>query len=134
MIIASTKLTSAYATATCPKISVITKQAIGTAYIILAGKGANADATLAWDNAVASPLDVDAAVAFLFNDRLANGEDREALKAEYKETIGSAFTAAACGAVDDVFAAAETRAKVVAYLDMLNSKRESTIARKHSVK
>lgn len=134
MIIASTKLTSAYATATCPKISVITKQAIGTAYIILAGKGANADATLAWDSAVASPLDVDAAVAFLFNDRLANGEDREALKAEYKETIGSAFTAAACGAVDDVFAAAETRAKVVAYLDMLNSKRESTIARKHSVK
>lgn len=134
MIISSTKLASAYATATCPKISIVTKQAIGASYIILAGKGANADATLAWDSAIASPLDVDAAVAFLYNDRLSNGEDREALKTEYCDTIGSAFTAAACGAIDDVFTPNETRAKLVAYLDMLYSKRENTIARKHSVK
>ncbi len=134
MMIAATKLASSYATATCPKISLITGQAIGTSYIILAGKGANADVTLAWDSAVASPLDIDASVAFLYNDRLAAGEDREALKTEYIDTIGSAFTAAACGAVDDVFPASDTRAKIVAYLDMLYSKRESTIARKHSVK
>lgn len=134
MLIATTKLTSAYATATCPKISLITGQAIGAAYIILAGKGANADLTLAWDNAVASPLDVEASVAFLFNDRLSAGEDRNALEAEYKETVGSAFTAAACGAVDDVFAPEATRDKLIAALDMLAGKRESTIARKHSVK
>lgn len=134
MLIAATKLTSAYATATCPKISVITSQAIGTAYIILAGKGANADITFAWDTAVASPLDVQGAVAFLFNDRLAAGEDRAALENEYKDTIGSAFTAAACGAIDDVFAPEETRNKIISALDMLYSKRESTIARKHSVK
>lgn len=134
MLISATKLTSAYATATCPKISVITGQAIGSAYIILAGKGANADMTFAWDNAVASPLDVEAAVAFLFNDRLSAGEDRAALENEYKETIGSAFTAAACGAIDDVFAPSETRAKIISALEMLYSKRETTIARKHSVK
>lgn len=134
MLISATKLTSAYATATCPKISLITGQAVGSAYIILAGKGANADLTLAWDSAVASPLDVEASVAFLYNDRLAAGEDRAALEAEYKETIGSSFAAAACGAVDDVFAPAETRAKVVTALDMLAGKRETTIARKHSVK
>lgn len=134
MLVSATKLTSAYATATCPKISVITGQAIGTAYIILAGKGANADITLAWDSAVASPLDVEAAVAFLYNDRLSAGEDRAALEEEYKSTIGSAFTAAACGAIDDVFAPELTRSKVISALDMLYSKRETTIARKHSVK
>lgn len=133
-LVATTKLTSAYATATSPKISIITGQSIGAAYIILAGKGANADLTLAWDNAVTSPLDVDSAVAFLYNDRLSAGEDRTALETEYKETIGSAFSAAACGAVDDVFAAADTRNKVIAALEMLYSKRETTIARKHSVK
>ncbi len=134
MLTAVTKLTSAYASATCPKISLITKQAVGGAYIVLAGKGANADLTLAWDSAVASPLDVDSAVAFLWNDRLADGEDRAALEKEYKETIGSAYTAAACGAVDDVFTPDVTKAKLISALEMLISKRETTIPRKHSVK
>lgn len=131
---ALTKLTSAYASATCPKISVITGKAIGCAYITLAGKGANADITIAWDSAIASPLDADSAVAFLFNDRLAAGEDREALKTEYIETVASPFTAAACGAVDDICTPADTRARVIVALDMLAGKRENTLPRKHSVK
>ena len=134
MLVALTKLTSAYSTATCPKISLITGQAVGSAYITLAGKGANADVTLAWENAVASPLDVKSAVAFLFNDRLANGEDRELLETEYKNTIGSVYSAAACGAVDDIFAPEETRARIVEYMNILSGKRETTIPRKHSVK
>lgn len=131
---AVTKLTSAYASATCPKISLITKKSVGGAYVVLAGKGANADLTFAWDTAVASPLDTDSAVAFLWNDRLAAGEDRTALEKEYKETIGSAYTAAACGAVDDVFTPDMTRAKLISALDMLSGKRETTLPRKHSVK
>lgn len=134
ILTAVTKLTSAYAGATCPKISLVTGQAIGASYIVLAGKGANADITLAWDTAVVSPLDADAAVAFLYNDKLAAGEDRESLKKEYLDTIASPFTAAACGAVDDIFAPAETRGKLIAALDMLAGKRENTIPRKHSVK
>lgn len=134
MLTALTKLTSAYATATCPKISVITGKAVGAAYITLAGKGANADLTIAWDCSVASPLNADSAVAFLYNDRLAKGEDREALKKEYIDTIASPFTAAACGAVDDICAPADTRARVITSLDMLAGKRENTLPRKHSVK
>lgn len=134
MLIAATKLTCAYACATCPKISLVTKQSIGSAYIILAGKGANADLTFAWDTAVASPLDADSAVAFLFNERLAKGENRETLEKEYKETIGSAYTAAACGAVDDVFTYDQTRAKLITALEMTEGKRETTMPRKHSVK
>lgn len=134
MLTAATKLTSAYASATCPKISLITKQAVGGAYVVLAGKGANADLTFAWDTAVASPLDADSAVAFLWNDRLAAGEDRELLEKEYAATIGSAYTAAACGAVDDVFTPDMTRAKLIKALEMLSGKRETTLPRKHSVK
>lgn len=134
ILTALTKLTSAYATATTAKISVITGKAIGVSYIALAGKGANADMAIAWDSAVASPLDADSAVAFLFNDRLASGEDREALKKEYLDTIASPFTAAACGAIDDICAPADTRARVIAMLDILSGKRENTLPRKHSVK
>lgn len=134
MLVAATKLSSAYAAATCPKISVITGNAIGTAYISLAGRGANADLVYAWDTSVVSPLEADAAVAFLYNDRLAAGENREVLEKEYKEEIASPFTAAACGAVDDVFVPAETRNKLISALDMLAGKRETTLPRKHSVK
>ena len=134
LLIALTKLNSAYASATCPKISLVTSKAVGAAYIVLAGKGANSDFTLAWDNAVASPLDVDAAVAFLYNDRLANGEDRTALEQEYKSSIGSVYSAAACGAVDDVFEPERTREKLASYLNIIAGKRETTIPRKHSVK
>ncbi|MDE6506740.1 MAG: carboxyl transferase [Eubacterium sp.] len=134
MLVAATKLTSAYATATCPKISVITGKAIGAAYIALAGKGANADLVFAWDTAVVSPLEVDAAVAFLYNDRLAAGENRAALEKEYEEELASPFTAAACGAIDDIFVPAETRTKLINALSFLDSKRENTIPRKHSVK
>lgn len=134
MLVAATKLTSALASATCPKISVVTGSAVGTAYIALAGRGADADVVYAWDTAVLSPLEVDSAVAFLYNDRLANGESREALAVEYKENLASPFTAAACGAVDDVFVPAETRAKIITALDMLAGKREATLPRKHSVK
>lgn len=131
---ALTKLTSAYATATCAKVSVITGKAIGVSYIALEGKGANADVAIAWDSAVASPLSVDSAVAFLYNDKLAAGEDRAALEKEYTETIASPFTAAACGAIDDICAPADTRSRVITALDMLAGKRENTLPRKHSVK
>lgn len=134
MLVAATKLTSAYAAATCPKLSVITGNAVGCAYIALAGRGSNADLVYSWDSAVISPLATDSAVAFLYNDRLANGEKREALEKEYEDEMASPFTAAACGAVDDVFAPEQTRAKVICALDILAGKRETTLPRKHSVK
>ena len=134
MLVAATKLTAAYAAATCPKLSVITGKAVGAPYIRLAGRRTNADPAFAWDTAVVSPLDTKAAVAFLYNDRLAAGENRDALEKEYESDMASPFTAAACGAIDDVFVPAETRAKIIAALDVLAGKRETTIPRKHSVK
>lgn len=134
MLTALTRLEVAYATATCPKVSLITGQAIGGAYIALAGKGANADLAFAWDSAVVSAMDVDAAVAFLYNDRLAAGESIDALTVEYKNSLASPYTAAACGAIDDVISPGDSRNKIIAALDMLSGKREPTLRRKHSVK
>ncbi len=134
LIIALTKLASAYSNATCPKISLITKEAVGGAFILLAGKGANADVTLAWKNAVATPLPVDSAVAFMFSKRLSDGESREALADEYRRADGSVLTAAKLGSIDDIINPEETRNKLIASLNMLSSKRETTIPRKHTVK
>ena len=134
MLVAVTKLTSAYASATCPKISLITGNAVGAAYITLAGRASNADLAFAWDTAVVSPLEPESAVAFLFSERLAEGENREELEREYKETLASPFTAAASGAIDDVFVPEETTAKLISALNILSGKRETTIPRKHSVK
>lgn len=134
VLTAVTKLVSAYASATCPKISVITGSAVGAAYIALAGRGNNADLVFAWDSAVISPIEVDSAVAFLYNDRLANGEDRNALESEYKDDLASPFTAAASGAIDDIITPEATRDKLINALAILEGKRENTIPRKHSVK
>ncbi len=133
-LIACEKLLSAYASATCPKISLVTDYSAAGAYVILAGKGANADITLAWEGAKASPMNTQSAVAFLWNDRLANGESREALEREYEETLANINTAAESGAVDEVFPRELTKERLSFYLDMLSSKRETTIPRKHSVK
>ena len=134
LLVAATKLTTAYSAATSAKISLITKESIGGVYIALAGKGANADITLAWENAVVSPLGVEASVAFLYDERLAAGENRAELEEEYKNAGASALSASESGAIDDVFSPELTRAKIIAALDMLSGKRETTIPRKHSVK
>lgn len=129
----ASKLSSAYAEATTPKISLITGDAIGSAYIALAGRGANADLVYAWRCAVISALEPEAAVALLYRDRLAAGENRETLVEVYKTTDASPMNAAALGQIDDVFVPADTRAKLIAGLEMLCGKRESTLPRKHTV-
>lgn len=86
--------------------------------------------TVAWDSAVASPLNTDSAVAFLFGDRLADGEDRKALESEYEKTIASPFTAAACGAVDDICTPEETRMKLISILDILARQKRKYFTKK----
>lgn len=129
----ASKLSSAYAEATTVKVSLITGNAIGSAYIALAGRGANADIVYAWRCAVVSALDPEAAVALMYRERLAAGEDREALVAEYKTSAASPMTAAALGQIDAVFVPADTRAKLIATLEMLCGKRVSTLPKKHTV-
>lgn len=129
---AMTALTHAYAEATAPKVSVITGNAVGAAYTALAGHASGADYTIALPNAVISALEPLTAVSVLYADRIAAGETREGLAAEYVKTQASVFTAAAQGFVDDIAEPAELSAKVMSALEMLSGKRVATMDKKHS--
>ncbi len=129
----SAKLAHAYAEATCPKITVITGGAYGSAQIALAGKGANADLVIAWPSAVISALTPEAAVEVLWQDRLVGADQaaRAALVEEYRDTLASPFEAAAKGYLDFVIAPEQTRDTLVNALDMLSGKRVSKLPKKH---
>ncbi len=126
----------AYAEATTAKVSVITGSAVGSAYIAMAGTGANADAVYAWPQAVLSGLAPETAVAILWNDKLAAMKnpltERAALVQEYAETEAAPFDAAKAGLVEEVIEPGETRARVIAALDLLAGKRVSRLPKKHS--
>ena len=124
-------LTGAYAEATTAKICVIVGKAYGAAFTAMAGKGAGADYVIAYADAAICALNPTTAVQFLYKDRLGE-EKREDLEAEYKLTEGSPFKAAVNGAVDDIITPDSAASAVVAALDMMASKRVSTIEKKHS--
>lgn len=130
------KLSNAYSEATCAKVAVVTGNAYGAVYIAVAGRGANADVTLAWPCAVVSPLAPETGAMFAWNDKLAGSnnpvEDRKKLIAEYAKTECTPFKAAADGLIEDIIEPAETRSKVVATLDMLAGKRVSRLPKKHA--
>ena len=134
------KLTSAYAEATTAKITVITGDAFGAVYIAVAGTGAAADVTFAWPTASVSALNPEAAAVIMLGDdfgkKLQGSKDpkadKAALIAEYKDKNCSALDAAANGYVTDIINPEDTRAKLIASLELLSGKRVSTLPKKHN--
>lgn len=130
------KLSNAYSEATTAKTTVICGHAVGAVYIAVAGRGANADITLAWPDAVVSPLAPATACMFTCSDKLAGSadpvHDREKLIEEYAKTECTPFKAAAEGFIEDIVLPEETRAKVLGALDMLAGKRVQRLAKKHA--
>ena len=124
------KLLFAYAESTTAKVTVITGDAIGQAYVAMGGK-ANADVTYAWPEAVISALTPDAAVQLLYADELRAGQSRAELESKFATEVSGAVNAAKAGAIDDIIEPAETRKYVIAALEMLASKRESNPPKKH---
>ena len=86
----------------------------------------------AYADSVIGVLEPMTAVQLLYKDRLANGEDRKALEAEYVADKCSPFVAAATGLVNDVIDSADAANKIVSALDILSSKRVSTLSKKHT--
>lgn len=129
-------MSNAYSEATTAKITVITGEAYGPVYIAVAGRGANADYTMAWTSAVVSPLSPATAAVFLWSDRLAGSADpiadRKKLVEEYKATEATPFVAAADGFIEDVITPEETRTRILANLSMLEGKRVSRLPKKHA--
>ena len=134
------KLSSAYAEATTAKVTVITGDAFGAVYIAAAGTGAAADVTYAWAAASISALAPEAAAVINLGDdfggKLKGAADPKAERAkviaQFKEENLGADKAAADGYVQDIILPEETRAKVIAALDMLSDKRVSTLPKKHN--
>ncbi len=125
-------LTLAYSEATTPKITVVTGNAVSSAYIAFVSSAANPDLVFAWPDSVIGTLEPMTAVQLLYKDRLEAGESRADLEEEYAKEQCSPFNAAAFGFVDDIIEPEATYAKIVHALDLLASKRVSKMNKKHT--
>ena len=127
------KLAKAYVTATTAKISVVVGKAYGAAFTLLGSHALGADLALALPETVISVLPPEKAVAFLMNDQITQDKSREAVEAEWMETIASPVKAAESGDIDDIVPAVELRARLSSALYMLAEKADTTPDRKHGV-
>jgi propionyl-CoA carboxylase beta chain len=129
------KLLYAFAEATVPKVTVITRKAYGGAYVVMNSKHIGADFNVAWPTAEIAVMGNDAAVNLLFRKELAESDDRVALKAslnaEYEQLFASPFQAASRGYIDDVIEPRTTRPWLIRALRTARTKRVHTPARKH---
>lgn len=132
---AAGRLTYAYANASVPKVTVIEKDAFGSAYLTMGSKSIGADVVYAWKDAVIGMMDPAEAVKIMYAKEIEAAEDSVALidekKAEYTALQSSALAAAKRGYVDDIIEAQETRQRVAAAFEMLFTKREDRPSKKH---
>ncbi|MGH3355271.1 MAG: acyl-CoA carboxylase subunit beta, partial [Nocardioidaceae bacterium] len=129
------KLIYAYAEATVPLVTVITRKAYGGAYDVMGSKHLGADINVAWPSAQIAVMGAQGAVSILYRKELAEAEDvetrRQELVTEYEDTLANPYIAAERGYVDAVIAPHETRLEVVRALRMLRNKRETLPPKKH---
>ncbi len=129
------KMIYAYAEASVPKISVITRKAYGGAYIVMSSKHLRGDVCLAWPGAEIAVMGPQGAVNVIFRRELKAADDsdglREELVRDYREKFATPYVAAARGYLDGVIAPHETRPRVIRALEMLRHKRVQRPPRKH---
>jgi acetyl-CoA carboxylase carboxyltransferase component len=129
------KLLYAYAEATVPKLTVITRKAYGGAYDVMSSKHIRGDYNVAWPSAEIAVMGPEGAVNVIYREELGKAKDpdvrRAQLVAEYVERFANPYVAAARGYLDDVIEPRETRPRLVAALRSLASKRETNPRRKH---
>ncbi len=129
------KMIYAYAEATVPKLSVITRKAYGGAYIVMSSKSLRGDLCLAWPTAEIAVMGPDGAVNVLFRKELAEAEDPEAVRQrliqEYRDRFANPYVAAGRGYLDGVIRPSQTRYLLIRGLEMLKDKRVRRPPRKH---
>jgi propionyl-CoA carboxylase beta chain len=129
------KLIYAYAEATVPKVTVITRKAYGGAYDVMGSKHLGGDVNLAWPTAQIAVMGAQGAVNILYRRELAAAGDPDALRAqritEYEDTLTNPYSAAERGYVDAVIRPAETRLAVTRALRALRTKRQTLPPKKH---
>lgn len=122
------KLLYAFAEATVPKITVITRKAYGGAYDVMSSKHLLGDTNYAWPTAEIAVMGAKGAVEIIFKGH----QDVEAAQAEYVEKFANPFPAAVRGFVDDIIQPSSTRARICCDLEVLASKKVHRPWRKHA--
>src|SRR5208283_4090304 len=127
------KLLYAYAEATVPKITVITRKAYGGAYCVMGSKHLRTDVNLAWPGAEVAVMGAEGAVNIVYRRELAgeNGDLRQQKIDEFKDRFASPFVAAEHGFIDDVIEPRETRGRLIRSLRMLETKVDTMPKKKH---
>ena len=129
------KLLYAFAEATVPKVTVITRKAYGGAYDVMNSKHIRADFNIAWPTAEIAVMGPEGAVKIIFRDEIAKAADprkrTDELVAEYIDRFANPYVAAERGYLDDVIDPANTRPVLINSLQMLRTKRAPRPARKH---
>ena len=129
------KLIYAYAEATVPLVTVITRKAYGGAYDVMGSKHLGADFNLAWPTAQIAVMGAQGAVNILYRKELAKSDDPDALRArlvtDYDDELANPYIAAERGYVDAVIAPHETRAEITRVLRLLRTKRQTLPPKKH---
>ena len=129
------KLLYAYAEATVPKVTVITRKAYGGAYDVMASKHIRADVNFAWPIAEVAVMGPEGAVNIVFRRELAEADDpdaaRQAYIQEYREKFANPLKVAELGYIDAIIAPEDTRPRLISALEMLDGKRQTNPAKKH---
>ncbi|MHB1843591.1 MAG: acyl-CoA carboxylase subunit beta [Deltaproteobacteria bacterium] len=129
------KLLYAFAEATVPKVTVITRKAYGGAYDVMASKHIRADVNFAYPTAEIAVMGPEGAVNIIFRAEIQGakdvGETRDRLVADYRDTFANPYKAAELGYVDEVIFPEETRPKLIRALELLKNKRQENLPRKH---
>jgi propionyl-CoA carboxylase beta chain len=129
------KLLYAFAEATVPKLTVITRKAYGGAYDVMSSKHIRADLNFAYPSAEIAVMGPDAAVNIVFRDELGKATDpasaRARYLAEYREKFASPYVAAELGYVDEIIRPRDTRSRLCGALALLGNKRDTNPAKKH---
>lgn len=116
------KLAYAYASSTCPKVTVITGHAIGAAFVLLGSKALGADLVYALDTAEIGALNAESGVAFAWDKYITEEKTRNELIEEWRDSVSSPVVAAASGEIDNIISINELRARICSALLMLCSK------------
>ena len=129
------KLLYAYAEATVPKITIITRKAYGGAYVVMGSKHLRADINLAWPTAEIAVMGHDGAVNIIYRNEITNSpnpdETRARLSEGYRQRWANPYISAGRGYIDDVIDPAETRPRIISALESLQNKRDSLPPKKH---
>jgi propionyl-CoA carboxylase beta chain len=129
------KLLFAFAEATVPKVTVITRKAYGGAYCVMSSKHIRTDVNFAWPTAEIAVMGPEGAVNILYKRELDAAEDPDALRTkrvkEFRQKFANPYVAASRGFVDEVIRPRQTRGKLIAALAALETKRDKNPPKKH---